>query len=245
MDRLARKFYDLAIKEGEGLGTVYEYLVKYKLLNKILPKGRNHKVLVAGLPEKYGYSSDFFSFCEERDLDYEIIDERTDRIDRFKQIFKKTYSSKVSAQSCNLCVLDDIYSQRHFDLALSCEVLQRLSLDNQIRYIRSLKKIAKKVILFVPNGDSNGHQSHSGLNTVTMGAIIKQLDIADSGKHYDTGYIDMPPWPPGAKGSPLKSDIGRAICNISLNILQVISALEPFYPQFFKLKYSHLIYIVW
>jgi len=245
LNGLARKFYDLAVSEGEGLGTVYEYLVKYKLLSSTILKNEKPKILIAGLPEKYGYSFDFISFCEECDSDYEIVDERTAKIDRLKQIFEKTYSGKVSVQSYNLCALDDIYPQGHFDWVLSCEALQRLSPGGQVQYIKSLKKIAKKVILFVPNGDNNGHQSHSGLNTVTMGALIKQLDIADSSEHRDTGYIDMPPWPPGVKSNPLKGDMGMAICNISLNILQVISAIEPFYPQFFKLKYAHLIYIVW
>ena len=240
-----RKFYDLAISEGEGLGTVYEYLVKYKLLSKTISKNEKPNILIAGLPEKYGYSLDFISFCEERGGDYEIVDDRADKLGALKRILEKSNKSSGSARLCNLWSMEDIYTNKHFDLAFSCEVLQRLSFDNQIQYIRSLKKIAKKVILFVPNGDNNAHQSHTGLDAVRMGALIKQLDIVDSGKYRDTGYIDMPPWPPGAKSNPLKGDIGRAICNIVLNILQVISALEPFYPQFFKLKYAHLIYIVW
>jgi len=245
LSRLARKFYDLAVLEGEGFGTVYEYLVKYKLLSKNISKNEKPKILIAGLPEKYGYSLDFISFCEGNGGYYEIVDERADKLCALKRIFEKSNKSLGSARLCNLWSMEDVYANKYFDLALSCEVLQRLSFDNQIQYIRSLKKIAKKVILFVPNGDNNGHQSHSGLNTATMAALIKQLDIADSDKHRDTGYIDMPPWPPGTKSNPLKGDIGRAICNIALNILQVISIIEPFYPQSFKLKYAHLIYIVW
>jgi len=245
LSRLARKFYDLAVSEGEGLGTVYEYMVKYRLLNKVVLKNEKSKVLIAGLPEKYGYSLDFISFCEENNSNYDILDERTGKLSVLRRILKKSNKNPGAVRLCDLSGIEDIYANKSFDLALSCEVLQRLSPDNQIRYVRSLKNIAKRVILFVPNGDNRCHQSHSGLNGVKMQALIKQLDITDINKYRDAGYVDMPPWPPGVKNNPLKGGVGRAICNISLSILRVISAIEPFYPGLFKLKYAHLIYMVW
>jgi len=244
LNKLARKFYDLAIVEGEGLGTVYEYLAKYRLLNKIMPKNRKLKVLIAGLPERYGYSLDFITFCEENNCDYEIVDERADKLNALKMILEKIHKDPGPVGLCSLLDTECVYANKHFDLALSCEVLQRLSLDNQIQYTRSLKRIAKKVIFFAPNGNNKSHETYSGLSAINMTELISQICAADGYKYRDAGYMDIPPWPPGAKNNPLKGVIGRAICSISLNILHIFSIIEPFYPKSVKSKYAHLIYII-
>ena len=47
--------YHLALWEGEGLGTAYEYSVKLKLLRRVVSRmGPPRRVLVGGLPEAYG-----------------------------------------------------------------------------------------------------------------------------------------------------------------------------------------------
>ena len=244
LNGLARKFYDLAVSEGEGLGTVYEYLVKYKLLSSTISKNEKPKILIAGLPEKYGYSFDFISFCEECDSDYEIVDERTAKIDRLKQIFEKTYSGKVSVQPHNLCALDDIYPQGYFDWALSCEVLQRLSPGGQIEYIKSLKKIATRVILFVPNGENLKHHTSSGLHAISKKALMDLLGIVSDYGYNDIGYIDMPPWPPGVKKNIFRGHPAGEKYNIILNILGIVSLAEVTYPLFVRSRYAHLIYVV-
>lgn len=230
--------------EDEGVGTAYEYLVKYRLLCKIINKNENSGILIAGLPEKYGYSLDLIMFGKENSLNCEVVDERIEKINRLKQIFERTHKDTIPVRLCNLCDLENIYPEKHFDLAFSCEVLQRLSLDEQIQYIRSLKKIAKNIVLFVPNGDNKGHQVYSCLNIITRKELINHFNMADDRRHHDTGYIDMPPWPPGVRKNILKGVIGRKICSISLNILQIASAIEPFYPAFIKSGYAHLIYII-
>ena len=48
----------LNLLEGEGLGTSYEYYVKFRRLKRfILSVGPPKKILIAGLPERYGRHS--------------------------------------------------------------------------------------------------------------------------------------------------------------------------------------------
>ena len=239
-----QKFYDLAITEGEGLGTAYEYLVKRRLLNKIIPKNRKPRILIAGLPERYGYSLDFISFCEDYNLDYEVIDERADKIDRLKRISKKTHNRLKLAQSCDLCKLGNVYSEKHFDFAFSCEVLQRFSHADRTQYIKILKRIAKNTILFVPNGDNKAHDVCSGLSAIKQRELVGQFNSIYNHRIRDMDYIDMPPWPPGIKRNIFKETMNNSVVNILLNILQIVSVIEPLCPVFIKSRYAHLIYIV-
>ncbi len=244
MNKNIRKFYQAAITEREGVGTAYEYLVKYRLLSKVVNEKKNSNILVAGLPEKYGYSLDFILLSEENDCNCEVVDERIEKLNGIRGIFEKIHKDAISVRLCDLYNLENIYTQKHFDLAFSCEVLQRLSSEDQIQYIRSLKRIAKNVILFVPNGDNRSHKASSGLNSITRKELVGQFNALNGCEYRDIGYLDIPPWPPGVKDNPLKGRIGRTLCNILLNILQIISVLEPFYPKSVKSKYAHLIYVI-
>ena len=55
-----KKLLTLTFAEYEGIGTWYEYLVKYRLFKKL----RNIKtVLLAGLPQEYGIAADMLLFA--------------------------------------------------------------------------------------------------------------------------------------------------------------------------------------
>jgi len=45
-----KKLYSLALAEGEGLGTAYEYYVKIRLIMKVLKGFVPRSVLIYGLP---------------------------------------------------------------------------------------------------------------------------------------------------------------------------------------------------
>ena len=49
------ELYPYALAEGEGVGTAYEYFAKRRVVGPLLSRLPAHaRVLVAGLPEKYG-----------------------------------------------------------------------------------------------------------------------------------------------------------------------------------------------
>src|SRR5262252_3111362 len=55
-----KDLYVYALSEGEGVGTAYEYYVKRRVMSPLLRRLKpGARILVAGLPEKYGTSLDF------------------------------------------------------------------------------------------------------------------------------------------------------------------------------------------
>jgi hypothetical protein len=67
----------LALAEGEGVGTAYEYFAKRLALGRWLKQvGRPVRMLVAGLPQKYGSSLDFLLLAEELGAEVTVVDER-------------------------------------------------------------------------------------------------------------------------------------------------------------------------
>lgn len=86
-----RILHNVALAEGEGFGTAYEYYVKLKpltalIFSKDMVKLRN--VLIAGLPERYGFSLDFVILCNVLKCDKLIVlDDRNTALDNFNNLF--------------------------------------------------------------------------------------------------------------------------------------------------------------
>ncbi|HEY6459467.1 MAG TPA: hypothetical protein VIY73_04925, partial [Polyangiaceae bacterium] len=83
MTRSIKDLYAYALAEGEGVGTAYEYYVKRRILDHAL-KGldRGARILVAGLPEKYGTSLDFVVAGADRAAKVLLVDDRVAAVER-------------------------------------------------------------------------------------------------------------------------------------------------------------------
>src|SRR5580700_9365502 len=58
--RSIKALYPFALAEGEGVGTAYEYVAKRRVMKPLFERvSAGSRVLIAGLPEKYGTSLDF------------------------------------------------------------------------------------------------------------------------------------------------------------------------------------------
>ena len=80
-----KSLYAPALAEGEGVGTAYEYYVKRLAIRKFLKKIRNPKtILIAGLPQKYGTSLDFFLLAHEVGAKLFVIDDRLEHLEKAK-----------------------------------------------------------------------------------------------------------------------------------------------------------------
>ena len=76
-------FYPSALKEGEGVGTAYEYYAKAKVFKNFFRRvsGPFESMLIAGLPEKYGFSLDFLLLAKGLGIKKVFVqDEREERI---------------------------------------------------------------------------------------------------------------------------------------------------------------------
>jgi len=240
-----KNFYDIAVLENEGAGTAYEYLIKCRFLdNLVSAKNPIKTIFIAGLPEKYGYSADIVSFCEDNNIKFEIVDERRFRASEAEAVLKNIIGKDICVHVRDLTDLKGCLPQAVSDIAISCEVLQRIdSFSKRILYIRYLKDIAGRIILFMPNGDNKGIGTYSGLNSVSNRELTLLLEYAGI-RHYDIGYIDMPPWPPGIKANIIMKNPKKFEKKFILFFLKIFSFAEKFYPGVFKKRYAHIIYTV-
>jgi len=208
-----KNLYQIALIEGEGLGTAYEYHVKLRLIKKVLGDYQPKSILIYGLPEKYGYSMDFIYYGGMIGAKVSVYEKRAEKLRKHKQIIKK------------LGLPEPKYIDRasECDLLLSCEVAQR---DKKI--IEAVKKV-KHAFVFVPNAHNKSHSKISKLKGLTS----KELQEMFPDGQY--GYVDMPPFPPGIKKK-------QKISNSSLlSVLRFFGCFEEFLP--FKKRLAHIVFI--
>jgi hypothetical protein len=190
--------YPLALAEGEGVGTAYEYFAKRLALSSWLSKLTvSGDIVIAGLPEKYGASLDFLLLAEELERQVIIVDERPSAIEKVKgalaaakgegflQSIEPTYV-QVSA----LTELDELFCR--FGLALCSEDLQRLPAADRSPYWQRLMALVPYAAVFAPNADNPAHTNLSGLAGVGLDELKEIVGTAAA-----ANYIDMPPFPPG------------------------------------------------
>lgn len=189
-----KKLLDLTFKEWEGIGTWYEYLAKYKIFKKL----KDIKtVLVAGLPQEYGLSTDMLLFAEYAKLT--VIDDRKHKLNQFKQIAKSFgVASNVKTIYCkNLSKYP--FKDDSFDLVSNTEAIQRVK--NFEYMIKEMERVSKKhIILFIPNAYYYSHDIITKIKTFKMKKLVKACNYPIIEKN----YLDRPPWPAGIAVSSSK-----------------------------------------
>lgn len=193
-----KDLYALALAEGEGMGTAYEYYVKRLALEEWLKeRPRPQTILIAGLPERYGLSLDFLLLASELGAEVTVMDERPAIFERLlaareqlrqEGLFGLAEPQTVLASDISGGATDGA----HFDLVLSSEVLQRLAPAERRRYATTVQDAGDATALFAPNAANPAHTNRSGLS----GVHLVELRALAGGPSV-SGYIDMPPFPPG------------------------------------------------
>ncbi len=239
----------IASAEGEGLGTAYEYLAKWNLLETIFDEiGYKKNILIAGLPEKYGLSMDFVLFSMKYRSRITVIDERDEVLRRFKKVLKILGAEEASVRlrlikvndlselEPAVDIIEHIKINNKYELSLCCEVLQRLPEGSRFKYIDQIIKLAERAVIFVPNRENRMHARLSGLDALSMD------DLLNLTRHYgyvvSCGYIDMPPFPPG-----LKSGCAKKNATSVMRMLEIWCAFENMLPKIFKRKIAHIVYV--
>lgn len=251
-----KSLYPVNLIEGEGVGTSYEYYAKLRKLKKFIRSiDRPKRILIAGLPEKYGLSMDFFLLGQMLQAETVAIDERPDVLQRVRtalsaiktrELFNDTNIVLTQVDS----VVDfnnhsDLLNER-FDLALSSEVLQRLD-GAQETYISNLKKAARNFAVFAPNSGNESHANLSGLKGVYLEELLKHFSGGGADETiYDYGYIDMPPFPPGLTRSQEKrvQASESAFETFLMTCLQIYCLCEGIIPNPVKKKIAHIVYVI-
>ena len=243
-----RTYYPLAMAEGEGVGTAFEYAAKREALRKwgvAQPAGR---LLIAGLPEIYGSSLDYFSLGAELGLPVIVVDDRPELLSKAVQALDRTrQEGQLPDLQANFLQVDDISHlntlQGSFGWCICNEVLQRLDAAEQQRYVRELSRLAPLVTLFAPNGDNAAHTNLSGLDGLTLAAMGRLLELLD-GKRTASGYCDMPPFPPGTTRSAAQREragSGRFEA-FAMWGLGLFAQLEKWFPSRLQQKQAHIVF---
>ncbi len=246
--RSIKSLYPLAIAEGEGIGTAYEYFAKRLVLRRFLSQlPRPTTLLIAGLPEKYGSSLDFLLLADELDLATLVVDERPAALEKFCHSFAAAQSrgelSRVQPQ--HLCVQDLLHISEvksTFDLCLSSEVLQRLPADTEKSYLARIATLSRASVIFAPNADNRSHTTISGLSGVTLAELLALEKWV--GSISVSGYVDMPPFPPGITRSAeqrQKAASGLLEATAMWGLGQY-ARCEAFVPKPWRQSHAHIVY---
>ncbi len=245
-----KQLYGPALAEGEGLGTAYEYFTKRLLLAAWL-RGRPtpRRILQAGLPEKYGLGLDVAWLAAELKAALVVVDDRPERLARAEQALIDLSAGDFPAGGIpagprpfyipvtDLTALDALDGR--FDLVLSSEVLQRLSPAGRYAYVLRLRQLAGAIALFVPNAANPSHTSISGL-----AGLSRSTMQALAGPAARTGFIDLPPFPPGITRSTAqraRAGSGRLEALIMAGLGQY-ARLEQLVPGPLRRRQAHIVY---
>lgn len=255
IDQTIKSLYKINLLEGEGLGTAYEYFVKLKKLKKFISLiGYPKRIVIFGLPERYGLSMDFFFLGQLLQAEVVAIDERAEVLKRAREVFR-ILKLKQIFQNAKIIFLNEKPYERFdthrilgkkFDLALSSEVFQRLD-GNQDTYISNLIDIAENFVIFAPNQENESHAKISGLNGTKLDELLDNCQRGYPGlKIFNYGYIDLPPFPPGISRSKEKrAKVSESrIDSILMKGLELYGRFENYLPKMIKRRIAHIVYVM-
>lgn len=244
-----KQLYVLALAEGEGVGTAYEYYAKRLVLLPWLAQGKRPKsLLVAGLPEKYGSSLDFLLLGTELGSQMTVVDDRPEALAKLSRALEALESLNYSPpfrphliQTGDISTLAEF--SKGFDLVLSSEVIQRLTSEQRMNYISRLQALSPKLALFSPNADNESHVGISGLGGLHL-EELRGLVSRSTQSNTHVGYIDLPPFPPGITRSDAQREeasTGKAEA-FAMWGLGLYARLEKFLPTAARRKWAHIVF---
>jgi len=247
--RSIKSLYRLALAEGEGIGTAYEYFVKRMVLRRWLAAcGGAPRILIAGLPEKYGSSLDFLLIAQELGAaEIVVVDEQEGALDKNRRSLvaaqEKGELMGIKPQYVRVSDLSRLGDMKGvFDLCLCSEVLQRLDPVRRQRYVTDLKNKTMWLALFAPNDDNPNHTKVSGLSGIRLTGLQTLLDKA--GVPASVGYIDMPPFLPGITRSEeqRQNATNGRLESVVMSGLAYYARLETSFPSNWRQRHAHIVY---
>jgi len=220
---MIKEYMRIAFLEGEGFGTAYEYAAKERIVEAFL-KGKK-RILVYGLPERYGFSLDLFLHARLGDAGCFLFNVNNKRIPVQVKAEMERMGVKI--------IKKDFISWQQFDSVMCSEVIQKLSRAD----LKCLQQAAqrKNFLFFAPNGNNESHRKVSGLSG------LKEQDLRKMfGENISVYYLDVPPFPPGLKSNEKKRK--SFILNFFASLgIPIFSFIERFYPKSLKKRKAHLI----
>ncbi|OGF46895.1 MAG: hypothetical protein A2231_12635 [Candidatus Firestonebacteria bacterium RIFOXYA2_FULL_40_8] len=241
-----KKFYKVALLEGEGLGTAYEYYVKRRLFIKLLGKEKHlDSFCVFGLPEKYGSSMDFCVLADQVKAGRVVmLDEREEAVKKCSTAVARLKDEKIIPDSLVQVKEGMLLRDDKYDFITNCDVFQRFNEEETIKMIEGAASNSKLSLFFIPNGFNVSHVAFPARRSINPVDFVKK--ISDKVKVVRWGYIDMPPFPSGSKLSDEKKNAVKSglFSFFVFLILRIWSIVEMLTPSFIKKRFAHAFYVV-
>lgn len=242
--RSVNDLYPLALAEGEGVGTAYEYFVKRRALQNFLTHKKPQRMLIAGLPQVYGHSSDFFLLAQEFGAELTVIDERAEKLATTEALVARLQTDgrliglSVNFQQVNWQEALP-FAENEFDLVVSSEVIQRLLSAERMLFANEVQRVGQHFAIFCPNQANASHVGRSGLSGLTLAELRGHFPQSEM-----SGLIDMPPFPPGIALSEEQRESAESgtIQQIGMWGLQQYSRFESLLPTKLRQHYAHIVY---
>jgi hypothetical protein len=241
--------YPLALAEGEGIGTAYEYFAKRCALARWQARPqRAQRVLIAGLPEKYGSSLDFLLLAQEMAAaEVVVVDDRPEALEKLNRSLANARAlGELSDLVLKYLQVNDISRidelNPPFDICIGSEVLQRLDPARRQKYLRGLATLAPALALFAPNAENPNHTTLSGLSGLAFGELQSLVKTVGAVAAID--YVDMPPFPPGLMRSAEQRQQATTgtLEQLAMWSLGYYARLERFFPSNWRKSHSHIVY---
>jgi hypothetical protein len=250
-----KSLYTLALAEGEGSGTAYEYYAKRLVLAPWLKNQKPPKrLLVAGLPQKYGSSLDFLQLAADFEATVTVVDERSDALHKSQQALAAAQAQgRLAGIEPHYQTVPDLATlavDGSFDLGLSSEVLQRITAESRLSYLARLQEQTPAAAVFAPNADNLAHTQLSGLSGLNLSDLkAMALTLSPPRPFTRSGYIDMPPFPPGitrSQAQRAQASSGKLEA-VAMWGLAYYARLEKVLPVALRRRQSHIVYalIAW
>ncbi len=244
--------YPLALLEGEGMGTAYEYSAKLGLLRQVVAAiGPVKRLIIGGLPEDYGVDLDLALLAAHYGCQTVVADDRWPLLETFASaLTSPPLATLADPGRFEMRCLETLARPTHpdeatFDLWLTTSAIQRLTDDELAQYLAQVREKSRHAVLLVPNKANKEHLTLSGLDGFLLPdliAVCRQAGLTVR----QAGYLDIPPFPPGlqrsaeAKEKAAESRIERFI----MRGLEWWVRSERILPRFVKRRFGHIAYVV-
>ena len=243
--------YPIALLEGEGMGTAYEYSTKLKLLQRVVTATRPpQRLLIGGLPEDYGVDLGLALLAAWYGCQMVVADDRVPLLETFASALRAPpLAGQVDPGRFQMRHLETLARPTRpddapFDLWVTTSAIQRLNEGELAEYLAQVGEKSRHAVLFVPNKANKEHLTLSGLDGFFLADLVatcRQAGLAVC----EAGYLDLPPFPPGlqrsaeAKERAAKSRVERLI----MHGLEWWTRLERLLPHFVKRRLGHIVYV--
>jgi hypothetical protein len=244
--------YPVALLEGEGMGTAFEYSVKLKMLHRAfkfcLPP---RQILIGGLPEAYGVDLALALFAAQYDSRVVVADDRLPMLEKFADALQSLQlSGLVNAEHFEMRHLETLADPTRpddvpFDLWITTSSIQRLTENERAEYLAQVRENARCAAILVANEGHKAHQNITGIKGFFLPDLVSMCQQAGLAVQ-EANYLDMPPFPPGitrsteAKENAAQSSLNRA----AMHILEWAVHVERFWPRLVRQRFSHIAYVI-